>query len=94
MTLIELIILFFLAFVIGLIAQLIVGFDRKGCLVTVAIGFIGAVLGSFLVTSVQLPELFAPTIGGKQIPIVWGIIGAVLFTLIVTSLLKIGRRKR
>lgn len=89
---IELVILFVVAFVIGLIAQLIVGFDRKGCLVTVAIGFIGAVLGSFLVSSFNLPELFAPTIGSKQIPLVWGIIGAVVFILIVSLIL--GRRRK
>jgi len=92
MNLIELVVLFVVAFVIGLIAQLIVGFDRKGCLVTVAIGFIGAVLGSFLVSRLGLPELLPIIVGSKQINFVWGLIGAVFFILIVSLIL--GRRKK
>ena len=49
MTLIAFLILLLIAGVCGAIGQAITGFDLGGILVSIAVGFIGAVLGGWLV---------------------------------------------
>src|SRR4051812_24013809 len=83
MSLISLLVLLLVAGVCGSIGQAIAGFSRGGCLTSIAIGFIGALLGTWLARRVGLPELFAVNIGGESFPIVWSIIGATLFVAVV-----------
>ena len=84
MDLTSLLILLLVAGICGAIGQAIVGYGRGGCLVSIALGFIGALLGSWLAGALGLPELFQVNIGGKPFPIIWSIIGAALFVAIVT----------
>lgn len=84
MDLVSLLILLLVAGICGAIGQAIVGYGRGGCLVSIALGFIGALLGSWLAGALGLPELFRVDIGGKPFPIIWSIIGAALFVAILT----------
>jgi uncharacterized membrane protein YeaQ/YmgE (transglycosylase-associated protein family) len=84
-------ILLIIAGICGSLAQALVGYSRGGCLVSVVIGFIGALLGTWLAGKLGLPELLALNIGGSSFPIVWTIIGASLFVAVL-SLLS-GRRR-
>jgi uncharacterized membrane protein YeaQ/YmgE (transglycosylase-associated protein family) len=52
------------------------------------VGFIGALLGSWLSEQMGLPELFSVNIGGSAFPVIWSIIGAVIFTVVVGLLTK------
>ncbi|CAN5385086.1 hypothetical protein BH23VER1_BH23VER1_26830 [soil metagenome] len=92
MTLIDFLILLLVAGVCGSVGQAIGGASRGGCLVSIALGFIGALLGMWLSRVLGLPEVFAVTIGGKSFPIVWSIVGAALFVALLT-LLSGGRRR-
>ena len=83
MTLIDLLLLLLVAGVCGALGQAIGGFTRGGCLVSIALGFIGALLGSFLARKLGLPELFAVNIGGQNFPIIWSIIGSALFVAVI-----------
>jgi uncharacterized membrane protein YeaQ/YmgE (transglycosylase-associated protein family) len=74
--------------VIGAIGQSIAGFSRGGCLVSIAIGFVGAVLGVWLARTLGLPEMFVVNIGGTAFPIVWSIIGSSLFVAVINFLTK------
>jgi uncharacterized membrane protein YeaQ/YmgE (transglycosylase-associated protein family) len=73
-----------IAGICGSLAQAVVGFSRGGCLVAIALGFIGALLGSWLARALALPEPLPITVGGKQFPVVWSIIGAALFTALLS----------
>jgi uncharacterized membrane protein YeaQ/YmgE (transglycosylase-associated protein family) len=84
----SLLILLLVAGVCGAIGQAIVGYSRGGCLVSIALGFIGALLGMWLAGALGLPELFAVSIGGKQFPIIWSIIGAALFVAILSLITR------
>lgn len=92
MTLIELLVLLFIAGLCGSIAQSLVGGPRSGCLASIALGFIGALLGTFLARKAGLPELFAVSIGGNSFPIIWSIIGASLFTAVLALISRSRRR--
>jgi uncharacterized membrane protein YeaQ/YmgE (transglycosylase-associated protein family) len=74
--------------VIGAIGQSIAGFSRGGCLVSIAIGFIGAVLGLWLARILGLPEMFVITIGGTRFPLVWSILGSALFVAVIGFLTR------
>ena len=91
MTIIEFILLLIVAGVCGAVAQSLVGFSRGGCAVAIALGFIGALLGTWLARALALPEIFAITVGGQRFPIIWSIIGGALFAAVL-SLLSQGRR--
>jgi uncharacterized membrane protein YeaQ/YmgE (transglycosylase-associated protein family) len=84
MSLLELLLLLAIAGVCGGVARAIAGGTKGGCLVSIAIGFIGAVLGSFLATKLGFPEPFLVQIGGKPFPILWSIAGGALFAAVIT----------
>ncbi len=83
MTLIDWLVLLVIAGICGALGQAISGFSRGGCLVSIALGFIGALIGLWLARALALPELFAVQIGTQQFPIVWSIIGSALFVAII-----------
>ena len=83
MGLVDWVILLLVAAVCGSIGQAISGYSRRGCLVSSAIGFIGAFLGMWMAGKIGLPELFALNIGGTTFPIIWSIIGSALFVALV-----------
>jgi uncharacterized membrane protein YeaQ/YmgE (transglycosylase-associated protein family) len=76
-------VLLLVAAVCGAIGRAIGGGTRGGCLVSVAVGFIGALLGTWLAREMRLPELFVVSIDGHPFPVVWSIIGAALFVALV-----------
>jgi len=88
MTILDLIVLLLIAGLCGALGQAITGFSRGGCLVSIALGFVGAVLGMWLARQLGLPELFAIQIGTTRFPIIWSIIGSALFVAIIALLTR------
>lgn len=84
MTLMDLIILLIVTGIIGAIGQSIAGFSRGGCLMSIVLGFIGALLGTWLARFLGLPALLVINAGGTPFPIIWSIIGAALFVAIIS----------
>jgi uncharacterized membrane protein YeaQ/YmgE (transglycosylase-associated protein family) len=88
MTLFDILILLLIAGICGALGQAIAGFSRGGCLVSIALGFVGAVLGMWLARAMGLPELFPVRIGTTNFPIVWSIIGSALFVAIIAVITR------
>lgn len=86
-----LLILLAIAGVCGAIGRAIGGGTNGGCLVSVALGFIGALIGSWLAHRLRLPPVFVVTVARETFPVVWSIIGAALFVAVV-HLISGGRR--
>lgn len=86
-------VLLLIAAICGSIGQAIAGYSLGGCLVSIAVGFIGALIGRWLAAAIHLPSVFVVQIQGKAFPILWAIIGAVIFTLVVGWIRK-GLRAR
>lgn len=89
MTLFSFLVLLLIAGICGAIGQALVGF-RGGILVSIAVGFIGALIGMWLAGELGLREMFAVRIGRQTFPIIWSIIGATLFAALIGL---IGRRR-
>jgi len=88
MTLLDLLLLLLVAGICGSLGRAISGYSHGGCLVSIALGFIGALLGMWLARKLGLPELFAVQIGTTSFPIVWSIIGSALFVAVITILTR------
>jgi len=86
-TLIKLLGLLIVAGICGSLAMALAGRrGRKGCLLSIATGFVGALLGTFLSTWAGLPEPL-PVAG---FPVVWSIVGAAILVAVLNLLA--GRR--
>jgi len=83
MNITQLLILLLIAGICGALGQAIGGYSHGGCLVSIALGFIGALLGTWLARTLGLPELLAIPAGGMNFPIIWSIIGAALFVAVI-----------
>ena len=88
MTILDLIVLLIIAGLCGALGQAITGFSRGGCLVSIALGFIGALLGTWLASAIGLPELLPVNIAGKSFPIIWAIIGSALFVALLSLITR------
>ena len=83
MSLESLLILLVIAAVCGAIGKAIAGSARGGLVVSIALGFVGALLGPWVARMLKLPEPFMVTIGGHPFPVLWSIIGAALFVAVI-----------
>ncbi len=88
MTVLEFIILLIIALICGSISQALAGYSRGGCLATIALVFIGALLGSWIARAMELPDILAINVGDTQFPIVWSIIGGALFAAVLGFLTR------
>lgn len=86
MTLVELLILLLIAGICGSLAQALVGYSHGGCLVSIVLGLIGALIGTWLARLAGLPEILSVQIGNQPFPLVWSIIGAALFVAVLNLL--------
>lgn len=72
----SLVILLIVAGLAGALGQSLAGYPRGGLFTSIALGFIGALLGTWLARQFRLPEIFTLQIGGTRFPVAWAIIGA------------------
>jgi uncharacterized membrane protein YeaQ/YmgE (transglycosylase-associated protein family) len=80
---IKILVLLLIAFVCGSIGASLGGASRKGCLTSIVLGFIGALIGGWLSQKLKVGDLFV----FRGIPILWSIIGAALFVAVINLLL-------
>jgi len=72
-------ILLIIAFICGSIGAAIAGANRTGCLTSIALGFIGALLGKIISRELGISDI----IYVYRIPVIWSIIGSALFVALV-----------
>ncbi len=94
MTLIGFLVLLLIAFVAGALGQAIAGYSLGGCLVSTAVGLIGALIGRWIADAANLPLILPITIEGNQFPLVWAILGSALFVLLVGLITRGARGDR
>jgi len=82
-TLTGLLVLLIIAGICGGIGRAIGGGTGGGFFVSVAVGLVGALLGTFIAHYFRLPELLVVSVDHQPFPILWSIIGASLFVAVV-----------
>ena len=91
MTIVELLVLLLIAGICGAVGKSIVGWFPGGFLASIGVGFVGALVGTWLARLIGLPELFAVHVGGTTFPIIWSIMGSAIFVGVIS--LVAGRRR-
>jgi uncharacterized membrane protein YeaQ/YmgE (transglycosylase-associated protein family) len=83
MTVVDFVILLVIAAICGAVGQALAGYSVGGCITSTLVGFVGAVIGTWLAGVLGLPEVFAINVGGRAFPIVWSVIGSALFVAVL-----------
>jgi uncharacterized membrane protein YeaQ/YmgE (transglycosylase-associated protein family) len=83
LTLSGLILLIVIAAVCGAIGKALAGGTRGGLIGSIALGFIGALLGPWVGSQLHLAEPLTLRMNGESFPIVWSIVGAALFVALL-----------
>ena len=78
-----LIVLIVIAAICGAVGKALAGGARGGLLVSIALGFIGALFGPWIARQFGLSEPFVLHLSGQTFPILWSIIGAALFVALL-----------
>jgi uncharacterized membrane protein YeaQ/YmgE (transglycosylase-associated protein family) len=83
MSLVGLLILLIIAAIAGSLGQALAGYSLGGCLISIVVGFIGALLGLWLARQLGLPEPLPVRIEGETFPVLWAIIGSAIFSALI-----------
>jgi uncharacterized membrane protein YeaQ/YmgE (transglycosylase-associated protein family) len=88
MTILDFVVLLLIAAVCGAVGQALAGYSVGGCITSTLVGFVGAVIGTWISGQLGLPEVFAINVGGRSFPIVWSVIGSALFVAALALLTR------
>jgi uncharacterized membrane protein YeaQ/YmgE (transglycosylase-associated protein family) len=88
MTLTHFIVLLIVAGICGSIGRALAGYSHVGCLGSIALGFIGALLGVWIARALRLPEVFVWREGGENFPVLWSIVGSALFVAVLSAMTR------
>jgi uncharacterized membrane protein YeaQ/YmgE (transglycosylase-associated protein family) len=78
-TLTGLLVLLVIAGICGALGRSLGGGTRGGFLISIVVGFVGAVFGLVVADYLNLPEILRVNIDGRSFPVVWSILGGALF---------------
>jgi len=90
MNFISFMVLLIVAAICGSIGAALAGHNTRGCLTSIIIGFIGAIIGTWLSRELGIGDIFY----WYRIPIIWSIIGAAIFVAVITAMTGGKRSKR
>lgn len=86
----DLLLMLVLASILGSVGAAIAGKREQGCLVSIAVGFIGALVGRTMQRTFEVSDPLTITLGDQSFPVFWTIAGSALFVAVITLLT--GRR--
>jgi uncharacterized membrane protein YeaQ/YmgE (transglycosylase-associated protein family) len=78
-----LVVLIVIAAICGAVGNALAGGTQGGLAASLALGFIGALLGPWVARQLSPPEPFVLHVTGQSFPIVWSIVGAALFVALL-----------
>jgi uncharacterized membrane protein YeaQ/YmgE (transglycosylase-associated protein family) len=83
LTLPGLIVLVVIAALCGATGKALAGDRQGGLIASIALGFVGALLGPWVASQLGLSEPYVLHVSGQSFPIVWSIVGAALFVALL-----------
>ena len=88
MSIIGFLLLLLVAAVCGSIGTALAGYSSRGCITNIVLGFIGALIGSWLSRELGIHDFLY----FRHIPVLWSIVGSAVFVAVIGSLA--GRKSR
>ena len=90
MSILHFLLLLLIAGICGSLGKALGGFSRGGWLVSIGLGFVGALVGTWLAHLAKFPSVFVVDIEGQPFPVVWSILGSALFVAVLGWLWRRG----
>jgi uncharacterized membrane protein YeaQ/YmgE (transglycosylase-associated protein family) len=87
-SILDVVVLLIVAALCGLVGQIVAGYSVGGCITSTLVGFVGAVISTWLAGSLGLPQLFSINVAGRAFPIIWSILGSGLFVILLAILTR------
>jgi len=72
-----------IAAIVGSLGARLAGRQPMGCLLSIVIGLIGAMLGRWLSEALDIGDPWTITAGSQSFPVLWSIVGAALFVAVL-----------
>ena len=91
-TLVELIVWLIVGAIVGAIGAAVVGYSPGGLIGSIAVGLVGAVLGTWLAHQLGLPALLTLSFGGTSMAVLWAIVGAAILVFLLSLTRRAPRR--
>lgn len=83
--------LLLIASIAGALGARIAGRRGMGCLTSIVLGFIGALIGTFIARQLDLPLFPWIRFGDHPFPVVWAVLGAALFVALLNLISRSGK---
>lgn len=90
-TLVEALIWLIVAAICGGIGSALVGYSPGGLFASIAVGLVGAVIGSWLARQVGLSDPITFSFNGVTIGLLWTIVGAAIFVGLLSLVRRVPR---
>ncbi|MEJ2413217.1 MAG: GlsB/YeaQ/YmgE family stress response membrane protein [Anaerolineales bacterium] len=84
MVFLDFVLILLIAALAGGIGRLLAGYYPGGLLASILIGFVGALLGTWLARLLLLPAWLTFTVGGTTFPFLWAVIGSTILLLLLS----------
>ena len=78
--------------IVGAIGAAVVGYSPGGLIRSIAVGLLGAVLGTWLAHQLGLPALLTLSYGGTTMALLWAIVGAAILVFLLSLTRRTPRR--
>lgn len=91
MGLFEFLFLVLIASIAGALGARLAGRKGMGCLASIILGFIGALIGTYIARALDLPLFPWIRFGSNPFPVVWAVVGAALFVAFLNLLSSRGK---
>lgn len=88
MSVLDFIVSLIVAALCGVLGQILVGYSVGGCITSTLVGFVGAVIGTWLAGTLGLPEYFSINVAGRAFPIIWSLTGSAIFVTVLAVLTR------
>jgi uncharacterized membrane protein YeaQ/YmgE (transglycosylase-associated protein family) len=75
----------------GALGARIAGRKGMGCLASIVLGFIGALIGTFIARQLDLPLFPWIRFGDHPFPVVWAVLGAAVFVALLNLFSRSGK---
>jgi uncharacterized membrane protein YeaQ/YmgE (transglycosylase-associated protein family) len=83
--------LLLIASIAGALGARIAGRKGMGCLASIVLGFIGALIGTFIARQLDLPLFPWIRFGDHPFPVVWAVLGAAVFVALLNLFSRSGK---
>ncbi|MBC8357839.1 MAG: hypothetical protein ISS41_07535 [Candidatus Aminicenantes bacterium] len=80
-----------IASIAGAIGANLAGRRKLGCLTSIVLGYIGALIGTFSAEKLDLPFFLPIRFGSHYFPVIWAVLGSALFVAFLNLFSRPGK---